>query len=148
MLFTGDVDCFASVSAFHPCSAMLLKLRISGHFAALHMITCTCVCVCVCGFFFFFFFVFFSPILSRRRLNVYHTSTHDVALLRIYNAGLKCATYGSLKIQDAKFLLKIRHLHTIAQLYRAISSQLRHVSMTGKKLVKQQYLLHMLSQYG
>jgi len=32
---------------------------------------------------------------------------------------------------------------TIAQLCRAISSPLRHVSTIGKKLVKQQYLLHM-----
>ena len=30
----------------------------------------------------------------------------------------------------------------------AISSQLRHVSTIGKKLVKQQYLLHMSAQYG
>jgi len=30
----------------------------------------------------------------------------------------------------------------------AISSQLRHVSTIGKKLVKQQYLLHMSPQYG
>jgi len=36
-----------------------------------------------------------------------------------------------------------RHLSTIPQLCRAISSQLRHVSTIGKKLVKQQYLLHM-----
>ena len=43
---------------------------------------------------------------------------------------------------------KIRHLGTIAQLCRAISSQLRHVSTIGKKLVKQQYLFHMSSQYG
>jgi len=28
-------------------------------------------------------FFFFSPILSRRRLDVYHTSTHGVALVRI-----------------------------------------------------------------
>jgi len=35
---------------------------------------------------------------------------------------------------------KIRHLRTIIQLYQAISSQLRHVSTIGKKLVKQQYL--------
>jgi len=28
---------------------------------------------------------------------------------------------------------------------RAISSQLRHVSTIGKKLVKQQYVLHMFS---
>jgi len=30
-----------------------------------------------------FFFFFSSPILSRRRLDVYHTSTHGVALVRI-----------------------------------------------------------------
>ena len=43
---------------------------------------------------------------------------------------------------------KNRHLVTIAQLCRAISSQLRHVSTIGKKLLKQQYLPHMSSQYG
>jgi len=43
---------------------------------------------------------------------------------------------------------KNRHLRTIAQLCRAISSQLRHVSTIGKRLVKQQYVLHMSSQYG
>ena len=37
---------------------------------------------------------------------------------------------------------KNRHLRTIAQLCRAISSQLRHISTIGKKLVKQQYLPH------
>jgi len=51
---------------------------------------------------------------------------------------------GSLEIQDPKNC----HLHTIAQLCRAVSSQLRHISTIGKKLVKQQYLLHMTSQYG
>jgi len=34
---------------------------------------------------------------------------------------------------------KNRHLRTIAQLCWAISSQLRHISTIGKKLVKQQY---------
>jgi len=46
-----------------------------------------------------------SPNLSRRRLHVYHTSTHfvaAVALVRIWNAGLKRAAGGSLQIQDAK----------------------------------------------
>ena len=38
---------------------------------------------------------------------------------------------------------KNRHLGTIAQLCRAISSQLRHVSPIREKLVKQQYVLHM-----
>jgi len=42
---------------------------------------------------------------------------------------------------------KIRHLGTIAQLCRAVSLQLKHVSTIGKKLVKQQYLLHNSSQY-
>jgi len=43
-----------------------------------------------------FYLLFSSPNLSSRRLDVYHTSTHDVALLRIYNAFLKCAARGSL----------------------------------------------------
>jgi len=43
---------------------------------------------------------------------------------------------------------KICHLGTIAQLCRAISLQLRHVSTIKKKLVKQQYLLHISPQYG
>jgi len=43
---------------------------------------------------------------------------------------------------------KNRHLGTIAQLCRVISLQVRHVSTFGKKLVKQQYLLHMFLQYG
>jgi len=42
---------------------------------------------------------------------------------------------------------KDRHLDTNPQLCPAISSQLRHVSTIGKN-VKQQYLLHMSSQYG
>ena len=50
---------------------------------------------------------FSSPNLSGRRLDVYHTSTHGVALVRIWNACLKCAARGSLKIQDAKKLPKI-----------------------------------------
>jgi len=43
---------------------------------------------------------------------------------------------------------KNRHLGTIAQLCRPISSELRHVSTIGKKLVKQQYVLQMFPQYG
>jgi len=43
---------------------------------------------------------------------------------------------------------KNRHLCTIAQLCRAVSSQLRHVSTIGKKVVKQQYLFHKSPQYG
>jgi len=79
-----------------------------------------------------FFLSFFpSPNLSRCRLDVYHTSTHGVALVRIQEAGLKRAACGSLKIQDANN----RHLGTIAQLCRAISSQLRYVSTIKKNLL-------------
>ena len=47
-----------------------------------------------------------------------------------------------------KKVAKNRHLGTIPQLCRAMSSQLRHVLTIGKKLVKQQYLLYMSPQYG
>jgi len=43
---------------------------------------------------------------------------------------------------------KIRLLGTIAQLCRAVSSQLRHLSIIRKKPVKQHYLLQMFPQYG
>jgi len=47
----------------------------------------------ISSFFFlsFFYLLISSPILSRRTLDVYHTSTHGVALVRIYEAGLKRA---------------------------------------------------------
>ena len=56
--------------------------------------------------FFLSFFFFSSPNLSGRRLDVdvYHTSTHSVALVRIQNAGLKCGARGSLEMQNAKNL--------------------------------------------
>ena len=74
------------------------------------------------------FFFYSSPNISGHRLDVYHTSTHGVALVRIYNAGLKYAAN-----TGRKKVAKNRHLATIAQLCRAISSQLRHVSTIGKK---------------
>jgi len=55
----------------------------------------------------FFLSFFSSPNLSGQRLDVYHTSTHGVALVRISNAGLKLAARGSLKTQDAKKSPKI-----------------------------------------
>jgi len=48
------------------------------------------------------------PNLSGRKLDVYHTSTHGVALVQIKNAGLKkCAARGSLEMQDSKNHQKI-----------------------------------------
>jgi len=56
----------------------------------------------------FFSSIFFtSPNLSGRRLDVYHTSSHGVALVSIYNAGLKPAARGSLEMQDPKKSPKI-----------------------------------------
>jgi len=75
-------------------------------------------------------FFFSSPNLSRRRLEVCHTSTHGVALVRIPDAGLKRAPRGSLQIQNAKNRQKLssRHHRT------TISLQLRHVSTIGKNI--------------
>ena len=53
---------------------------------------------------------FSSPNLSGGRVDVNHTSTYGVALVRIQNAGLKCAARGrrgSLEIHDAKMTQKI-----------------------------------------
>jgi len=78
-------------------------------------------------------YLFSSPNLSGRRLDVYHTP--DVALVRIQNACLKCAAHGSLEMQDPKKSPKICHLGTVVQLCQAISSQVRHISTVGKKLL-------------
>ena len=96
-----------------------------------------------CGF-------FFSPNLSRRRLDVCHTSTHGVALVRIKDAGLKRAAGGSLKIQDANLAKKSpsRHHRTTLSGYIFAINAPRIYRQSEKKLVKPQYLLHMFPQYG
>jgi len=50
---------------------------------------------------------FSSPNLIGWRLDVYHTSTHGMALVYFYNAGLKGAARGSRKIQHAKNRQKV-----------------------------------------
>ena len=55
---------------------------------------------------------------------------------------------GSLKIQYAKNRQKFAICAPSDKFVGYISSQLRHVATIGKKLVKQQYLLHMFSEYG
>ena len=59
-------------------------------------------CHYIFALWFLSFYLFSSPNLSGRRLDVYHTSTHGVALVRIWNAGLKCAARDSLQMQDPK----------------------------------------------
>ena len=85
--------------------------------------------------FFLLLSFFSSPNLCGRRLDVYHTSAHGVALVRIQNACLKCAARMRLAVQREIQDAKNRHLGTIAQLFRAISSQLRHLSTIGKNLL-------------
>ena len=57
------------------------------------------------------FYLFSSPNLSGRRLDVYHSSTHGVALVRIWNACLKCAARGSLEMQDPKMAKNSPSVH-------------------------------------
>ena len=74
-----------------------------------------------CSFFFLSFYLlsYSSPNLSSRRLDVYHTSTYGVALVRIQDAGVKRvkrAARGSLKIQDAKIAI-LAPSHNFVGLY-------------------------------
>jgi len=106
----------------------------------------------LCPNYYLFFFLFSSPNLTSNRLDVYHTSTHGVALVRIKNAGLKCAVRGSLEMQDPKKSPKIHLLGTITQICRAVSSQLRHVISTiGKNLLNSNISLtypHSMANFG
>ena len=74
---------------------------------------------------------FSSPNLSGRRLDIYHTSAHGANLECISET---CCTWlgeNAGRKNDGKN----RHLGTIAQLCLALSSQLRHLSTIGKKLL-------------
>ena len=101
-----------------------------------------------CGFFFFMaalrsrcgryivalgflssFFFFASPNLSRHRLDVYHTSTHDVALVRIYNAGLKCAPRSSLEMQDPKMYAEYMQEYLLTITTRVTRLLLVHIGL-------------------
>ena len=83
----------------------------------------------VVSFFFFFLSFFSSPNLSRRRLDVYHTSAHA----NLYCRSEVCCTRLAGNAGPKKSP-KSRYLGTIAQVCRAIASQLRHISTIGKNL--------------
>jgi len=94
-----------------------------------------------CGFFFLSFFFFSSPNLSRRRLDVCHTSTHGVALVRISVAGLKRAAHTArCKYWTQKSRQKSPTAHHRTNLSGYIFATKAHID-NRKKLVKQQYLL-------
>jgi len=72
---------------------------------------------------------FSSPNLSRRKLDLYHTSAHGVACTNLECRSEMCCrrlagNAGPKKSAPA--------MGTFAQLCRAISLQLRHVSTIGK----------------
>jgi len=77
-------------------------------------------------------FSFSSPNLSGRRLDVYHTWCGPSANLQC-RSEMCCMWFAGNA--GPKKLPKIRHLGTIAPLCLAISSQLRHVSTIGKKVL-------------
>jgi len=94
-----------------------------------------------CGFFLLSFFLFSSPDLSRRTLDVYHTCTHSVALVRIYDAGLKPAARGSLEMQDPKNSPSGHHRTNLSRYIFATKVRIDN----RKKFVKQQCLRQMSS---
>jgi len=90
-----------------------------------------------------------ASLLQRRWSTEVNQILHDVwpspGLLRYI-----CIFEGSCPLREffhVQNSLCVR-LRTIAQVCRVISSQLRHAWTIGKKLVKQQCLPHMPSQYG
>jgi len=92
---------------------------------------------------------FSSPNLSRRRFDVYHASTHGVALVRIWTAGLKHAARGSLKYRTQKIAKNSpsgHHRRTLSG-YRPIFATKARID-NRKQLLKQQYLTHTSLQYG
>jgi len=101
-----------------PCSVVCCDQNVTGRYCYMSMnylwppyvigqaVIGQAIIFLPCGFY-LSIYLFSSPNLSGHRLDVYHTSTHGVALVRIYNAGLKCAARGSLQIQDAKKSPKI-----------------------------------------
>ena len=95
--------------------------------------------ICALWFLLLSIFLFSSPNLSRRRLDVCHTSTHGVVFVRIYDAGLKRVACGSLKYRTQK-VAKNRQLGNIAQICRAISSQIRHYRQSETNLLSCNYM--------
>ena len=86
---------------------------------------------------------FFSlPIVNGRRLDVYHTSTHGLSANLECRSEMCCIRLGVNT--ECKNLPSADHCTT----FLTISLQLRHISTIAKKLVKQQRLLYMSSQYG
>jgi len=95
-------------------------------------------------FFFLLFFLAWSQPLQIGCLPYFHIWCGLSANLRCRSE--TCCTWLA-ENTGRKKVAKNRHLGIIAQLCRAISSQLRHTSTIGKQTVKHQYLVHKSPQY-
>ena len=98
-----------------------------------------------CGFFFLLFFLAYSKQSEIGCLPYFHSWCGLSANLEC-RSELCCTRLA--ENTGHKNYAKNHHLCTITQRCWAISLQPRHVSTIEKKLVKQQYLLHMSWQYG
>jgi len=110
---TLALPCECVIIRYFPSAKVCLFLSVLAHkrpcpFLWLPYVIGQTIIFLPCDFYLTFFLFFYSsPNLSGRRLDVYHTTTHGVALVRSWNAGLKPAARGSLKTQDAKKSPKI-----------------------------------------
>ena len=103
-------------------------------------------------FFFFFFFLFFPRLISAAAgwmsIPYFHTWCGPSANLE-YRSEMCCTRLA--ENTGRKNDAKSRHLGTIVQLCRAMSSQLRHISTIGKKLLSSDMsatCLHNMVNFG
>jgi len=94
-----------------------------------------------CDFFYLSSFFFSSPILNCHRLDVYHTSTHGVDLVRILRCRSEtCCT--RLAKSTGRKKSPSRHRHTTLSGY--IFTTKARID-NRKKIVRQQYLPHVIT---
>ena len=84
------------------------------------------------------FYLFSSPNFGRRRVDVCHTSCEFK--MQVWN--VLHADRWKYRTQKSRQKWPLGHHRT------TLSGYIRHVWTVGKKLVKQQYVLHMSPQYG
>jgi len=102
-----------SILSFDQCSKSIRK-SCFGDLGRLFMAAiCNTAALYIFILWFLSIFFFSSPNLSGLRMDLHHTSTHGVALVRIYNAGLKCAAAARWKnkTQNPKMTQKTPSAH-------------------------------------
>jgi len=127
----------------------LLKLASCGAFLTVALWNRADHYIFILWFLLSSFFLFSSPNLSGRRLDVCmpYFPTWCGLSAKLGCRSETCCTRLAGNAERKKSP-KSHHMRTIVHLSRAVSSQLRHVSTIGKKIVKQQYLLQKSPQYG